>query len=176
MNFHPPDNSSATANIIVPWLIERYKPRAVVDFGCNVGWWLKAFVDNGVTDVLGIDGDNMIPEFCLSLHDFVVADLTKPLNLGREFDLALCLEVGEHLLPESAETLVRSLTRHVDLVFWSAAPPGQGGYNHVNEQPGEYWEELFKKQGFQGTRLTDVLPPVPHVYYANNAYEFRRMT
>jgi hypothetical protein len=32
------------------------------------------------------------------------------------------------------------------LVF-TAAPPGQGGTDHVNEQPPDYWISRFAKQG-----------------------------
>jgi hypothetical protein len=31
----------------------------------------------------------------------------------------------------------------------TAAPPGQGGTQHVNEQPKEYWGALFSERGFR---------------------------
>ncbi|MDP6884692.1 MAG: hypothetical protein QF830_11185, partial [Rhodospirillales bacterium] len=42
------------------------------------------------------------------------------------------LEVAEHLPPDAAETFVATLVAHGRLVLFSAAPPGQGGLNHVN--------------------------------------------
>ncbi len=75
-------------------------------------------------------------------------DLTERWDLGRKFDLVLCLEVGEHLPPASAATLVESLVAHSDLVAFSAACPGQNGQHHVNCQWLEYWQRLFNGSGY----------------------------
>ena len=40
---------------------------------------------------------------------------------------------------------------------FSAAPPGQGGENHINEQSYDYWRELFRAQGYS---MYDVVRPV----------------
>ena len=69
--------------------------------------------------------------------------------MGRRFDLVQSLEVAEHIPAVSAATFVDNLTRHSQgLVLFSAAPPGQGGEFHVNEQPYQYWRELFARRGF----------------------------
>jgi hypothetical protein len=36
----------------------------------------------------------------------------------------------------------------------TAATPGQGGTEHVNEQPNEYWIEKFRHRGFALDRET----------------------
>ena len=59
-----------------------------------------------------------------------------------------CLEVGEHLPPESAGTLVRSLCTHSDRIFFSAAAPQQLGEHHINCQWPEYWQALFNEHGY----------------------------
>ena len=71
-----------------------------------------------------------------------------PLGIDRRFSLAICLEVGEHLPPERAPGFVTDLTRLAPVVLFSAAVPGQGGTNHVNEQWSEYWVALFEAQGW----------------------------
>lgn len=172
MNFHPIENSSATAEIIVPKLIEMYNPKSVIDLGCNVGWWLYWFMLAGVKDVLGVDGDNM--KSSMSEGNFKAHDLTVPLHLNRKYDLLLCLEVAEHLQEQYADTLLQSCVQHSDIIFWSAATPGQGGYHHVNEQPHEYWIDKFAAHGYSHRLLADVLPVVPHDYYRKNAIEFRK--
>jgi hypothetical protein len=43
---------------------------------------------------------------------------------------------------------VNDLVAHAPVVLFSAAPPGQGGENHVNEQPGEYWRKLFRNHDY----------------------------
>lgn len=69
-------------------------------------------------------------------------------RLGRSFDLALCLEVAEHLPAEAGAVLVETLTRHAPAVLFSAAIPGQGGTDHVNEAWPEVWQWHFAKAGF----------------------------
>ena len=49
---------------------------------------------------------------------------------------------------ERARDFVDSLVRHGDMMLFSAAVPHQGGKHHVNEQPPEYWRELFAKHGY----------------------------
>ena len=56
--------------------------------------------------------------------------------------------MAEHLDPSASETLVDNLVAHAPIVVFSAAPPGQGGENHVNERPYEYWRDLFAERGY----------------------------
>ena len=84
---------------------------------------------------------------------FLRADLSQPLDLGRRFDLAISLEVAEHLPAASADTFVASLAGLSDFVLFSAAVPGQGGRHHVNEQWQEYWGERFARLGFAALDL-----------------------
>jgi SAM-dependent methyltransferase len=63
------------------------------------------------------------------------------------FDLALCLEVAEHLTPRMGDRLVEFLARHAPVVVFTAAPPGQGGIGHVNEQERDYWVARFERRG-----------------------------
>lgn len=77
-----------------------------------------------------------------------VADVTDTPHERRR-QIVICTEVAEHLPAEDAPTLVRYLTTHATrYVVFTAAPPGQGGHDHINEQPPEYWEELFKDCGW----------------------------
>ncbi|HUF08252.1 MAG TPA: class I SAM-dependent methyltransferase [Rhodothermales bacterium] len=138
-----------SAEVVVPILLDFIRPRSVVDVGCGTGAWLSVFMDHGVDDVLGIDGDYVDRERLLIPPDrFLAADLANPLNLDRRFDLVLSLEVAEHLPEMAAEGYVESLTRLGSTVLFSAAIPGQGGTNHVNEQWPEYWAGLFETSGF----------------------------
>lgn len=54
---------------------------------------------------------------------FYAHDLTKPLHLNRRFDLALSLEVAEHLPKKSAEIFVDTLCKLSDTIIFSAAIP-----------------------------------------------------
>jgi len=124
--------------------------RSAVDVGCGVGTWLSVLKDRGVEDIRGIDGEWVDPKMLvIPPESFLTADLTKPLQISRRFDLAISLEVAEHLPPECAEDFVSTLVRMSDFVLFSAAIPHQGGRNHLNEQWQEYWAELFAQHGYQ---------------------------
>src|SRR5262249_2618341 len=96
--------------------------------------------------VLGIDGHYVDQRrLMIEAHEFRVADLGRPLNLGRHFDLVQSLEAAEHLPSDVADNFVKMLTAHGPLGMFSAAVPGQGGEHHINEQPLEYWREKFHR-------------------------------
>lgn len=142
------EGSRRSADVVAPLLAELVRPRSVVDVGCGTGTWLAAFRELGVEDVLGVDGA-YVPADQLQIPSerFVAADLTAPLDLGRRFDLVLCLEVGEHLPAAAAGRLVASLAALGSVVAFSAAVPGQLGEGHVNEQWQDYWASLFAEHG-----------------------------
>jgi hypothetical protein len=123
--------------------------RSVVDFGCGDGVWLRAFQERGADCVLGYDGPwNCVDRLLVDHSCFLVRDLSKPVAPPIQFDLALCLEVAEHLPHESSQTLVRSLCAHAPVVLFGAAIPSQGGYRHINEQWQSFWIGLFRENDF----------------------------
>ena len=130
-------------------LFADWKPASLLDVGCGTGTWLRAAMDTGILDVLGIDGV-AIPGASLLVPAelFRQQDLTVPWRLGRTFELAICLEVAEHLEPQFAAGLIAGLTDHSDRVAFSAACPGQPGQHHVNCQWPDYWQDLFNRRGF----------------------------
>jgi SAM-dependent methyltransferase len=146
----------------------------VLDVGCGTGDWLALFERAGVDDVFGVDGPH-VPTSALRIPTarFAAHDLTAPLDLGRRFDLVICLEVAEHLPDTCADTFIDSLTHHGDLVLFSAAIPWQRGPHHVNEQWPSYWIKRFEERGY--TCIDCVRPRVwnlRHVsyYYRQNLF------
>lgn len=138
-----------SARVILPLVIDLVQPSRVVDVGCGTGTWLAALIELGITDVLGVDGGAASPASLeIPAERFLARDLREPLAIGRGYDLALSLEVGEHLPPECASAYVGSLAALAPAVLFSAAIPDQGGTGHVNEQWPEYWAELFAAHGF----------------------------
>lgn len=81
-------------------------------------------------------------------ENFTVADLKEPIEHSRAYDLAVSLEVGEHLPDSAADTFVHTLTSAAPVVLFSAAIPLQGGTHHVNEQWPDYWAKKFSARGF----------------------------
>jgi SAM-dependent methyltransferase len=135
--------------ILLPIVLQNTEAESVLDVGCGIGVWLKAALESGVTDILGVDGVDIPPtELVIPEKYFRVENLTLPLSLGRSFDMALCLEVAEHIPESAAGTLIDSLITHSDTVVFSAACPGQEGQNHINAQWPTYWQQLFNERGF----------------------------
>jgi len=122
----------------------------VIDIGCGVGVWLKVFKEKyNIKDILGIDGD-YVNKNMLQINDkeFVSANLERVYVAPKKFDLAICMEVGEHLPDDCADNLVKSVTNASDFIMFSAAIPGQEGTYHINTQYPEYWAKKFIDQGY----------------------------
>jgi SAM-dependent methyltransferase len=141
--------SLSSAGVIVPAVCDLVRPSSVIDVGCGVGTWLSMFARSGVADLLGLDG-GYVPRSDLQIpvERFRETDLSQPFAVPRVFDLAVSLEVAEHLPPASAQGFITSLTRLSPAVLFSAAVPHQGGWHHVNEQWPQYWAELFAHERF----------------------------
>ena len=128
--------ASKSADAVTSRVFRLLPVTSVLDIGCGRGTWLAQWKTLGVTDILGVDGSYVSAEsLVIPPANFRAADLCRPLELGRRFDLVQSLEVAEHLPAAAADTLVSTLTRHGDIVLFSAARPGQGGESHLNEQP-----------------------------------------
>jgi SAM-dependent methyltransferase len=143
------ESARRSARVIVPRVLALLDPKNVIDIGCGAGAWLSVFAEHGVTDFLGVDGD-FVPRNVLQIppERFVAFDLSGPYRSHRRFDLVTSLEVAEHLPPECAASFVDSLVRLGPAVLFSAAIPGQGGTEHVNEQWQSYWAGLFQRHDY----------------------------
>lgn len=155
-----------SAAAVVPLIIDRLRPDSALDIGCGKGEWVYELRRAGV-DAHGVDIE--APDGPLFLRH----DLTEPLLLDREFDMVLCLETGEHLPEDAADTMVETIVQHAPAVVFSAAVPGQEGNGHINCQPHEYWHEKFAEYGYG---ISDPFRPVlegnPRVspWYQNNMF------
>lgn len=137
--------SARSASIVAPALQEMLGARSVVDVGGGEGWWAAEFVRLGARAVsLDDSASELVPGVEHVSHDLRNGI---PAGLG-QFDLALCLEVAEHLEPDVGERLVADLCSLSPVVFFSAAIPGQGGHGHVNEQWPGYWVDRFETCGY----------------------------
>jgi SAM-dependent methyltransferase len=140
---------SRSAATVVPIVVDLMPPASVLDVGCGRGTWLSVFGRLGVADLVGVDGSHVAPgDLEIPPASVLAHDLTRPLRLGRRFDLVVSLEVAEHLDASAASEFVGSLVAHGAAVLFSAAVPGQGGAGHVNEQWPSYWAERFAEHGY----------------------------
>ena len=141
-------DTGPSAVAIVDLVLQYLCPTSVVDVGCGTGVFLEEFEKRGTDTILGLDGPATKTVFRPDGSNFLAADLTARVELDRRFDLALCLEVAEHLPAESANCLVETLTDLAPVILFSAAHPAQGGQDHVNERWPVYWYRRFAQRGY----------------------------
>jgi len=170
------ESASQSAKVIVPILCEKIRPRSVIDIGCGVGDWLSEFLKNGIEIVKGYDGDWVPRDNLIIPHQlFYPLDFYSKFPKEEKFDLAICLEVVEHVSMDVSEKILDFMCMTADVIFFSAAVPGQGGYEHINEQFQDFWIDQFKVRGF--TAYDYVRPKIwmnekVSFYYQQNGFIF----
>jgi cyclopropane fatty-acyl-phospholipid synthase-like methyltransferase len=132
-------------------IISYFTPESVIDVGCGTGALLSAFRQRGVL-VMGLEYSKAGLEYCrkrgLTVTKFNIErdDISTVLS-GKKYDVCISLEVAEHLPKGAANRYVALLSSLAPIVLISAAHPGQGGADHVNEQPKSYWIQKFANRG-----------------------------
>lgn len=129
-----------SAELVVPLILEKFNDvNTVVDIGCGQGWWSRAFLDAGVEIVTSVDGDWVNDP----VVDLVRLDITSDPLPSPTFDLAISLEVMEHIPTEASHRVAHWMATHADVVVFSCAIPHQGGAGHISERWHTEWVELF---------------------------------
>jgi hypothetical protein len=127
-----------------------FRPSLVVDYGCGIGIWVKAFELLAV-DAYGFEGAVAAVRnaVCnpLKIH---LCDLREPVPMIlSENVLAISLEVAEHVEDEFSDIYVDNvLSGDPNFVVFTSSPPGMEGHGHINLQPDEYWDSKFLKRGY----------------------------
>jgi len=147
---HLRDQSYDAAKKIIPVLLEIIDlPSSVLDLGGGTGGWCAAFKEQGVSEIYCIDHPTAREsKLLVEQSEFEACDLDEELPTVRDVDLALCIEVMEHLPPERATRAIEYLAECSELIVFSAAVPRQGGTGHINERWPTYWETVFKDLGY----------------------------
>lgn len=163
-----------SAELVASAIYRVFGPKSLADLGCGCGVYGSLFGAKGVK-VLSLDG--VLPPPASSFPvEMIKRDLTLPFeNTWGRFDLALCLEVAEHIPEEFTDIFLKNITAFAGRLVMSAAPPGQGGHHHVNERPRRYWAEKLAGLGFAYDRkasgrilkILEVSRP-PHMWMANH--------
>lgn len=136
-----------TMQHIADSIVRDTAPETLVDVGCGGGFLLAALAERGVT-CFGLEYSQAGIELCgsagLQVRQF---DLEHDTFAGGPFDVAVSMEVAEHLPASVADRFVDLLAGVAPLVVFTAARPGQVGTDHVNEQVPEYWITRFAARG-----------------------------
>ncbi len=138
------------SRILNPFIVDVFYPETLIDVGCGIGDFVKWFQENGVRAV-GIEGsENVLPYLVVDKKDVFIKDLRFSLNsdFSERFDLAICIEVAEHIEQEYSDIFVKNLCSLSNQILFTAALPGQSGHGHINCQPQLFWEKLFCDCGY----------------------------
>lgn len=169
----------ADAQQLVPVILELTGtiPQTVVDVGGGTGIWCREFSNRGVPEAFCIDHPSLAGNLVIPASEFIGIDLAKEFPAPIRADLAVCLEVAEHLPAERSEALIEFLTQCANVILFSAAIPGQGGQGHVNEQLPRYWAAKFLARGY--SRIDAIRPmivdnPTVSFWYRQNLTFYAR--
>lgn len=145
------ETSRHAARAIAPMVLDLLGPiSSVIDIGCGNAIWLSVWRELGATRTLGLDGEHVDQGMLeIPVEDFIAMDLSQPLPSLARHDLAMTLEVVEHLPPERAESIVEELIALAPVVLFSAATPGQLGDGHINLEWQDVWAERFERRGYR---------------------------
>lgn len=141
-----------SARRIVPLLRSWFPIDSAVDAGCGDGSWLSVIAETGASRVLGLDGPWVdLGQLKIPAGSFRRCRIDERIDAGggAAFDLAISLEVAEHLPAMRAPGFIAELCALAPVVLFSAAIPDQGGHHHVNERWPAYWADLFAKHGYR---------------------------
>jgi SAM-dependent methyltransferase len=143
------EEMAVTAGGIAASIADHFpEARTLVDVGCGTGSVLVEAERRGLS-VIGLEYAEAALAMCrergLDVRKFDIEQAATP---DLRADVVLSTEVAEHLPADCADRFVDLLTSISDNVVVTAAPPGQGGTDHVNEQPNEYWIAKFEARGF----------------------------
>lgn len=158
-----------SAEIVLPMVLEMTGAKSVIDIGCGTGGWAYVAKQLGC-EVLGVD--HQVPPELQLLEEWIDHDLQQGYDCW-EWDLAICLEVAEHLPEEASQHLIDGLAK-ADSVLFSAATPGQPGVGHINCQPHDYWHGLFALHGLYPTHVGPIFEEPVADFYRRNMYLYRR--
>ena len=142
-----------------PWQIDiakglqsHYHFSSVFDFGCGIGSFLLGFYRSGLKDIGGCDACLKAAEPYISkeVRDCIFQqDLTHKLDMKREYDCVMSVEVAEHIPPEGTDVFLNNIVRHASrYIFFTAATPNQWGKGHINRRPYKFWKDAFLSRGF----------------------------
>ena len=142
--------ATSAASVIAGSILRDFAPKSILDVGCGSGAMLSVFCASSLA-AKGFEFADPALALCEERQlDVIKVDLRSPDtgHLPKGFDVALSMEVAEHLPRRSAAGYVELLCASAPVVVFTAAPPGQGGTDHLNEQPMAYWTKLFKQHSF----------------------------
>lgn len=141
-----------SAEAMAEVIVRELRPRTVIDVGCGTGALLAQLRATGDVSVKGLEYSDAGLALCRERGlDVSKFDLEADTPAYPDpADVVISCEVAEHLPASVADRYAGFLARAVRAGGWlvfTAATPGQGGTDHVNEQPHDYWIQKLEEKG-----------------------------
>lgn len=133
-------------------------PHKIVEFGSAGGWFLAEFIKKGYF-CLGLEGTNAGIDACLkrgiTKNQIQRHDFRHHFSKNKQWNIALCTEVAEHIEPPFSSVLVKSLVDAAPFIWFSFEEPNTNPahIHHPNEMPAKFWINLFDFYGYKAYKL-----------------------
>ena len=121
-------NRTWTDEGALKYIQNKFSISSMVDVGCGTAG-MRSIAEALDIKWLGIDGDPNVSQNGVITHDFTKGEVETD-----KFDLGWSVEFLEHVYEEYQPNYMAVFAK-CKYVLCTAAPPGWGGYHHVNEQP-----------------------------------------
>jgi SAM-dependent methyltransferase len=141
-------NSLKSAREVIPMIHSIFNINNAIDLGCRNGEWLLALKEKGCGYVIGVDIQPPNELLLINVANYIQFDLSNIFINNMKYDIAISLEVAEHIPKEFEKNIITSLINLSDIILFSAAIPCGGGEGHINEQPQSYWAKMFITLGY----------------------------
>ena len=127
--------------IIVEEILKHFSPKKVIDLGCGLWTFVKVFQEHWV-DAYWVNWERIEKDKLFIEENYlIIKNLEKYFDFEKKYDLAISLEVAEHIDEKFSDNFIKTITSCSDYIVFSAAIPWQWWQNHINEQPPEYREK-----------------------------------
>ena len=125
--------------------IARLNPRHVIEAGCAFGMLVKHLRARGV-DATGFD----VSEYAIGMADSIYCTLgdVRTFEVGFRRDLAICIEILEHLEYGDVLVAIENLCRMSDVILFSSDPEDDETESHLTVLSINEWDDLFAEHGY----------------------------
>jgi cyclopropane fatty-acyl-phospholipid synthase-like methyltransferase len=141
------DDPKLLINHILKYLEQFYPIKSILEFSVGCGEFTRELVNSGY-EVIAIDGVKncfkILTEREIKPTNIILHDLRLPIKLQAKYDIALAMEIAEHIEPPFASTFISNITSNTNLVYFTFVEKGNPHIHHPNIKPFKYWNNLFE--------------------------------